>query len=350
MAALSLAAAWIGTRDSVIQMVTVEPFRQSGTSDLASLARATAWLNSAPLAAADLQGKVVLVDFWTYTCINWLRTVPYVRAWAARYKEQGLVVIGVHTPEFTFEENIDNVRRAAKDRDVTYPVAIDNDRAIWRGFGNHYWPALYFIDAAGKVRDHHFGEGNYEESEMRIRQLLAAAGIGGGTERESVSVEARGPEVGANWGSLKSPETYVGHHKTENLASPGGAVANTRHLYAVPPRLRLNQWALSGEWTVNPEAAVLNAAGGRVAFRFHARDLHLIMGPAARGRSVPFRVFIDGQPPSAGHGSDVDEQGNGTVTEQGLYQLIRQRTPIVDRQFEIEFLDAGVETFAFTFG
>jgi thiol-disulfide isomerase/thioredoxin len=349
MAALSLAAAWIGTRDSVIQWITVEPFRQSSASDLASLGRATAWLNSAPLAAADLKGKVVIVDFWTYTCINWLRTLPYVRAWAARYKEHGLVVIGVHTPEFSFEEDLDNVRRAAKEMSVTYPVAIDNDRAIWRGFANHYWPALYFIDRSGQVRDHHFGEGNYEESEMRIRQLLAAGG-GGGIDRELVSVEAHGPEVGADWGSLKSPETYVGHHKAAKFASPGGAAVDTRHLYAVPPRLRLNQWALSGEWTVKPEAAVLNAAGGRIAYRFHARDLHLIMGPAARRGAVPFRVFIDGQPPGAGHGSDVDDQGNGTVTEQRLYQLIRQSGPIFDRQFEIEFLDSGVEAFAFTFG
>ena len=350
MAALSLAAAWVGSRDSVIHSITVEPFRLSSASDLASLSRATAWLNSPPLRAADLQGKVVLVNFWTYTCINWLRTLPYVRTWAARYKEQGLVVIGVHTPEFTFEEDLDNVRRAAKESGVTYPIAIDNDRAIWGGFNNHYWPALYFIDAAGRVRDHHFGEGNYEQSEMTIRRLLAVPGGGKGKDRESLSFEAHGPEVGADWGSLKSPETYVGQSRAENFASPGGAAVNRRQVYAVPPRLRLNQWALSGEWTVKPEAAALNTAGGRVAFRFHARDLHLVMGPAVRGRSVPFRVFIDGQPPSAGHGSDVDEQGNGTVTEQRLYQLIRQRTPIVDRQFEIEFLDAGVEMFAFTFG
>jgi hypothetical protein len=236
------------------------------------------------------------------------------------------------------------------ERGVTYPIAIDNDRAIWHGFGNHYWPALYFIDAAGQVRDHHFGEGNYEESEMRIRELLAAAGTGGAIDREYASFEAHGPEVGADWNSLKSPETYVGHHKAENFASPGGAAVNTRHVYAVPPRLRLNQWALSGEWTLKTEAAVLNAAGGRIAYRFHARDLHLIMGPAARRGAVPFRVRIDGQPPRAGHGSDVDEQGNGTVTEQRLYQLIRQSGPISDRQFEIEFLDSAVEAFAFTFG
>jgi hypothetical protein len=256
----------------------------------------------------------------------------------------------VHTPEFTFEEDVDNVRRAAKERGVTYPIAIDNDRAIWRGFGNHYWPALYFIDAAGRVRDHHFGEGNYDESEMRIRRWLAAAGTAGAIDRESASFEAHGPEVGADWGSLKSPETYVGHHKAENFASPGGVAVNSSRLYAVPPRLRPNQWALSGEWTVRAEAAALNAARGRIAFRFHARDLHLIMGPAARGGTVPFRVFVDGQPPTTGHGSDVDEQGNGTVAEQRLYQLIRQSGPITDRQFEIEFLDTGVEVFAFTFG
>ena len=350
IAALSMAAASVGTRDSVMHLFTVKPFRLSSVTDLASLGGATTWLNSAPLAAADLQGKVVLVDFWTYTCINWLRTLPYVRAWAARYKRHGLVVIGVHTPEFTFEQDVDNVRRAAQERGITYPIAVDNDRAIWSGFGNHYWPALYFIDATGKVRDHHFGEGNYEESEMIIRRLLGAAGSGSGVDRESVSFEAHGPEVGADWTSLKSPETYVGHQKAENFASPGRAVVNASHTYAVPSRLSLNQWALSGEWTLKPEAAVLNVTGGRIAYRFHARDLHLIMGPSARRGGVPFRVFIDRQPPSASHGTDVDDQGNGTVMEQRLYQLIRQSGPIADRHFEIEFLDSGVEAFAFTFG
>ncbi len=350
IAALSLGGAWIGTRDSVMHMITVKPFRPSSASDLASLGGATAWLNSPPLTAAALHGKVVLIDFWTYTCINWLRTVPYVRAWAARYREQGLVVIGVHTPEFTFEENIDNVRTAAQERGVTYPIAIDNNRAIWSGFGNHYWPALYFIDASGRVRDHHFGEGRYDASESKIQQLLAEAGNSGEAHRVSVPIEARGPEVDADWGSLKSPETYVGHQKTENFVSPGGDAVNTRRVYAVPPRLRLNQWALSGEWTVKTEAAVLNAAGGRIAFRFHARDLHLIMGTSERRGAVPFRVFVDGQPPGANHGTDVDGQGRGTVTEQRLYQLVRQSGPIADRQFEIEFLDSGVEAFAFTFG
>ncbi len=322
----------------------------SSASDLASLGGATAWLNSPPLTAKDLQGKVVLVDFWTYTCINWLRTLPYVRAWAAAYRERGLVVVGVHTPEFTFEEDIDNVRMAVQARGITYPIAIDNNRAIWNGFGNHYWPALYFIDATGRVRDHHFGEGNYEESESRIRQLLAAAGRDGVTNRESVSIEARGPEVGADWRSLKSPETYVGHQKAENFMSPGGVTVNRRRAYSVPSRLRLNQWALSGEWTVKTEAAVLNAAGGRIAFRFHARDLHVIMGPSDRRGTVGFRVLINGQPPGANQGSDVDGEGKGTLIEQRLYQLVRQLGPIGDRQFEIEFLDSGVEAFAFTFG
>ena len=350
MAALCLGAAWIGTRGSVTQMLTAKPFRPSGARDVASLGGATAWLNSPPLTATDLQGKVVLVDFWTYTCINWLRTAPYVRAWASAYRERGLIVVGVHTPEFTFEEDIDNVRLAVQARGITYPIAVDNNRAIWSGFGNQYWPALYFVDATGRVRDHHFGEGNYEESESRIRELLAAAGQHGVSDRESVPIEARGPEVGADWRSLKSPETYIGHQKAESFVSPGGATVNRRRAYSVPPRLRLNQWALSGEWTVKAEAAVLNAAGGRIAFRFHARDLHLIMGPSERRGTVGFRVSIDGQPPGAGHGSDVEDSGKGTVTGQRLYQLIRQSGPIADRQFEIEFLDSGVEAFAFTFG
>jgi thiol-disulfide isomerase/thioredoxin len=351
MAALALTAAWIGTRDSVMDTIAVKTFRPSSASDLASLYGTTAWLNSPPLTAAGLRGTVVLVDFWTYTCINWLRTLPYVRAWAARYKEHGLVVIGVHTPEFRFEEDIDNVQMAAQERGITYPIAIDNNRAIWSGFGNHYWPALYFIDASGRVRDHHFGEGSYEASELRIRQLLAAAGGGGGkTDRESVSIEGRGPEAGADWDSLKSPETYIGHQKAANFVSAGGAAVNVRSTYAVPPRLRLNQWALSGEWTLKTEAAVLNAAGGRIANRFHARDLHLIMGPSQHGGAVRFRVLIDGQPPGASHGSDVDDHGSGMVTEPRLYQLVRQSGLIADRQFEIEFLDSGVEAFAFTFG
>ena len=347
-AGLALAGAWIATRDSVLQLITTEPFRVSSARDLASLGRATAWLNSAPLTAADLRGKVVLVDFWTYTCINWLRTLPYVRAWAGRYKKHGLVVLGVHTPEFSFEEDIANVRRSVEQMRIEYPVAIDNDRAIWRGLANHYWPALYFLDAAGHVRDHHFGEGNYDASEARIRQLLTDGG--NRIDGERANVEAQALEVGADWGHLRSPETYVGSQKAENFASPGGATRNAGQTYRLPAHLRLNQWALSGGWTVKPEAAVLNTGGGRIAYRFHARDLHLIMGPAAQGMSVRFRVSVDGQAPGPAHGVDVDEEGNGTVREQRLYQLVRQTTPIVDRTFAIDFLDPGVEAFAFTFG
>jgi thiol-disulfide isomerase/thioredoxin len=317
--------------------------------ELPSLGGATTWLNSPPLAAADLRGKVVLIDFWTYTCINWLRTLPYVRAWAEKYRDHGVVVIGVHSPEFPFEHDLENVRRAAKDMRIAYPIAIDNDYAIWSAFNNHYWPALYLVDAQGRIRYHQFGEGAYEQSEMILQQLLAEAGIGG-IAHELVSVDAQGAEAAANWGDLRSPENYLGYERTENFASPGGAVVGSRRVYTAPARFSLNHWALAGDWTVEQQATVLNKANGRIAYRFHARDLHLVMGPAARGTSVRFRVFIDGHAPGAAHGSDVDDQGNGTVTEQRLYQLIRQPKPIADRQFEIEFLDAGVEAFAFTFG
>ena len=317
--------------------------------ELSSLGRATEWLNSPPLTAAGLRGKVVLIDFCTYTCINWLRTLPYVRAWAAKYQDQGLVVIGAHTPEFAFEQDIANVRRAVKDMRVAYPIAIDNDYGIWRGFNNQYWPALYLVDGQGNIRHHYFGEGEYEQSERMIQQLLGEAGARG-VGHELVAVDARGIEAAADWDSLQSPETYVGYDRSENFASPGGAASDTRRVYAVPARLRLNEWALSGDWTVGKQATLLNQANGRIACRFHARDLHLVMGPKARGASVRFRVLIDGQPAGAAHGGDVDDQGNGTVTEQRLYQLIRQPKPIADRQFEIAFLDPGVEAFCFTFG
>jgi thiol-disulfide isomerase/thioredoxin len=333
----------------VAQKITLAAVRLPIEGEMPALGGATGWLNSQPLTAAGLRGKVVLVDFWTYTCINWLRTLPYVRAWAEKYKTQGLAVIGVHSPEFAFEKNLDNVRRAAKNMKVDYPIAIDSDHAIWRAFKNEYWPALYFVDGQGRIRHHHFGEGEYERSERVIQQLLAAADSGG-IGPELVSVAGRGAEAGADWGNLKSPENYLGFERTENFASPGGAVSGRRRVYAVPAPLKLNQWALSGEWTVGNQAALLNKANGRIAYRFHARDLHLVMGPAARGTAVRFRVLIDGQPPLAAHGIDVDDKGNGTVSEQRLYQLIRQPKPIADRQFEIEFLDAGVEAFAFTFG
>jgi len=316
---------------------------------LASLARADAWLNSPPLTPATLRGKVVLIDFWTYTCINWRRTLPYVRAWAEKYRDKGLVVIGVHTPEFAFEKDLGNIRWAVADMKVDYPVAVDSEYVIWRAFQNQYWPALYFIDAQGRVRFHHFGEGDYREAEMVIQQLLIEAGATD-VGREPVSVEPQGAEVAADWDSLRSAENYVGYARTEGFVSPGGAVLDVPRAYMPPARLRLNEWALSGDWTVKNEVAVLNKANGVVAYRFHARDLNLVMGPVAPGTSVKFRVTIDGAPAGAAHGSDVDEQGYGTVDRQRTYQLIRQPKPIADRQFEIEFLGPGVEIFDFTFG
>ena len=313
------------------------------------LTGATEWLGSPPLTPAGLRGSVVLVDFWTYTCINWLRTLPYLRAWAERYRDRGLVVIGVHTPEFTFEHDLDNVRRAVKDLRVDYPVVVDNDYAIWGAFDNHHWPAVYVVDAQGKIRHHQFGEGAYEQSEMILQQLLTEAGtslIG----QELVFVDPGGVEAAADWDSLWSPETYVGYERAENFASPDGAVLDARHVYATPARLRLNHWALAGDWTVGRQAIVLNETDGRIAYRFHARDLHLVMGPAQRETLVRFRVHIDGQPPGAAHGTDVDDQGNGTVTEPRLYQLVRQPGPVTDRTFEITFLDPGVQAYAFTFG
>jgi len=321
----------------------------AGQSELASLERADEWLNSPPLMPSALQGKVVLVDFWTYTCINWRRAHPYIRAWAEKYKDHGLVVIGVHAPEFAFEKNLANVRWAVKDMKIDYPVAVDNDHVIWRAFRNQAWPALFFVDAQGRVRHHFFGEGAYEQSEMVIQALLREAGATG-FNREPVSVDARGFDAAADWSNLRSPENYLGFERTENFASPGGAASDKPRMYDRPARLRLNEWTLSGDWTVRNDASVLNKAGGSIAYRFHARDLHLVMGPMAPGASVRFRVLIDGQPPSAAHGVDVDEQGNGTVTEQRMYQLIRQPMPITDREFQIEFSGPGVEAFSFTFG
>jgi thiol-disulfide isomerase/thioredoxin len=301
------------------------------------LSGATGWLDSAPLTAAELRGKVVLVEFWTYTCINWLRQLPYVRAWADKYRQHGLVVIGVHTPEFEFERNVDNVRRAAREMGITYPIALDNDYAVWRAFANGAWPALYFVDAQGRIRHHRLGEGDYARSERMIQQLLAEAGAAG-VPRDLVSPDGRGAEAAADWASLRSAETYLGYERTQNRVN------------AASGRLRLNQWAASGDWTAKKEAIVLNKANGRIGYRFHARDLHLVMGPAVAGSTVRFRVLIDGKPPGDAHGVDTDAQGNGTVTEQRLYQLIRQPDRIADRQFEIEFLDPAVEAFAFTFG
>ena len=310
---------------------------------------ATGWLNSPPLTPAGLGGKVIVVNFWTYTCINWLRQLPYVRAWASRYADDGLVIVGVHTPEFGFEHDPGNVRRAVRDMRIDYPVAIDNDYAVRTAFANHYWPALYFADTDGRIRHHHFGEGEYQQSEMVIQQLLAEAGSAG-AGHDLVPVEAAGVEAPADWGSLRSAETYTGYERTENFASPGGAVPGKRHAYALPARLGLNHWALAGDWTMTEQAVTLDEAGGRLGYRFHARDLHLVMGPTAADSSVRFIVSVDGEPPGAAHGADVDAGGSGTLTEQRLHQLIRQPGPVTDRTFEITFLDPGAQVYAFTFG
>jgi thiol-disulfide isomerase/thioredoxin len=316
-------------------------------SRLPSFDGATGWLNSPPLTPDGLRGKVVLVNFWTYTCVNWLRQLPYVRAWAGKYS--GLVVVGVHTPEFSFEHNLDNVRRAVQDMRVDYPVAIDNDYAVWGAFANHYWPALYFGDARGRIRHHRYGEGDYQQSEMVIQQLLAEAGSAD-TGHDLVAVEAPGVEAPADWATLRSPENYTGYARTENFASPGGAQPDKPHLYTVPAGLSLNDWALAGDWTIEEEAATSNTASGQITCRFQARDLNLVMGPAAPGTPVRFQVVIDGQPPGPDHGADVDEHGSGTLTEQRLYQLVRQRGPVVERTFEITFLDPGAAAYSFTFG
>jgi thiol-disulfide isomerase/thioredoxin len=339
----------LAKESSMSQKMTSATVRLPVEGQLPSLDGATAWLNSKPLSAEGLRGKVVLIDIWTYSCINWRRQFPYVRAWAEKYKDRGLVVIGVHAPEFPFERDIDNVRQAAREIGVDYPIAIDNDYAIWNGLNNDYWPALYFVDAEGHIRHHQFGEGDYARSEVIIQQLLAQAGKGD-VGSDPVSVDPSGPEVAADWADLDSPETYVGYERAENFASPGGLASDKPRVYAVPARLTLNHWALSGDWTAESRATVLNQPNGRIAYRFHARDLHLVMGPAVRGTTVRFRVLIDGRAPGAARGSDVDEQGNGTVTEPRLYQLIRQPKVDGDRQFEIEFLDSGVEAYSFTFG
>jgi len=323
-----------------------EPLAVEG--EMPELSGAVEWLNSPPLSKAALKGKVVLIDFWTYSCINCLRAIPYVRAWAERYKDQGLVVIGVHTPEFAFEKKIANVKGALSDLGISYPVAIDNDYAIWRAFDNHYWPAHYFIDAEGRVRHHHFGEGDYEGSERVIRALLAEAGR---TVKPAAvtDVAATGAEMASDQSTVRSPETYVGYARAENFISPGGLVENAAHAYAAAAP-RLNEWALSGDWTVAAESARLNAKGGAITYRFHARDLHLVLGPGEAGAPVRFRITIDGRKPGDDHGMDTDAEGNGVVTGQRLYQLVRQTGEIADRTFEIQFLDPGVEAYAFTFG
>jgi hypothetical protein len=301
-----------------------------------SLSGAVEWLNTPPLTMEALKGKVVLVDFWTY-----------VRAWADKYRDQGLVVIGVHAPEFAFEKNADNVKKAVSDLKIDYPVAIDNDYAIWRAFQNQYWPAHYFIDAQGRIRHHHFGEGDYDGSERVIQQLLAEAGKNAAAGL--VSVNASGVEAASDTKDVQSPETYLGYVRAENFASNGGAVPDARHLYELQEP-RLNEWGVSGDWTIGGESAVLNEKGGSIAYRFHARDLHLVLGPGPSNAPIRFRVTIDGKAPGEGHGADTDAEGLGVVTEQRLYQLVRQTGEVGDHTFKIEFLDPGVQAFAFTFG
>jgi thiol-disulfide isomerase/thioredoxin len=307
-----------------------------------SLGGATGWLNSEPLGPAELRGQVVLVDFWTLTCINWLRTEPYVRAWSQGYRNDGLVVIGVHTPEFSFEHEIDLVRQATKERGIDYPVAVDNDYEIWSAFANRYWPALYFVDADGVIRDYHFGEGRYEQSERVIQGLL-------GVERELLSVEGLGVEAEADWDYLRTPETYLGYGRGERFASPDGAAADERRAYEHPESLRFNHWALAGEWTIGSESVVLDQAGGSIAYRFHARDAHLVLSPRAR-EPIPFRVLLDGQAPGPSHGVDVDEDGNGLLRDGRLYQLVREHDAVRERTIEITFLEPGAEAYVFTFG
>jgi thiol-disulfide isomerase/thioredoxin len=289
---------------------------------------ATEWLGSQPLGPAELRGNVVLVNFWTWTCINWLRQEPYVRAWSQVYRDEGLIVIGVHTPEFSFEHDVDGVRRAVEERAIEYPVVVDNDYAIWSAFANHYWPALYFVDRDGMLRDEHFGEGRYEQSEHRIQRLLDV-------ERELISVEGVGPEAAADWDNLRTPETYVGSGRGERPVSR--------------ERLGLNQWALAGEWSTGSENIALEETGGSIAFRFHARDAHLVMSPGAH-EPIPFRVLLDGEPPGTSHGVDVGEDGNGVLETGRMYQLVRQSDGVRERTLEITFLAPGAEAYSFTFG
>ena len=316
---------------------------------LAPFDLATGWLNSEPLTPEGLRGRVVLVDFWTYTCVNWLRTLPYVRAWAAKYGEAGLTVVGVHTPEFGFEHNRDNVIAHAGAFGVTWPIALDNDYAVWSAFDNHFWPAVYLADVDGRIRYHHFGEGEYAATEMAIQQLLREAGAAE-IDEDLVTVDPQGLEVAADWPNVQSPETYTGYGQSTGFAQDDDAQYDEPAVYAAPAELSLNDWGLSGTWTVARHAAVADEPGGRVAFQFHARDLNLVMGPTAKGQSIPFRVFLDGQPAGAASGTDAHPDGGGTVDAQRTYQLIRQTEPIADRRFEIEFADAGVEVYCFTFG
>lgn len=316
---------------------------------LRSLLGAPQWLNTQPLQAEDLQGKVVVVNFWTYSCINCLRSLPHIRAWAERYKDQGLVVIGVHTPEFAFEKNVANVSKASASLGVTYPVAIDNNFGVWRAFSNQAWPALYFIGADGRIRHRVLGEGHYEQSEQLIQKLLSESS-NAPVSKKIIAVDGEGPQAAPDIRNLRSPETYIGYRQANNFSSPGGIAEDTSRLYRAASTLTLNRWSLAGVWTVGSEFASLNDTPGSIRHRFHARDLHLVLGPSTQGHPIRFRITIDGAPPVTNHGSDVDAEGWGTVREERLYQLVRQSGTVNDRTFEIEFYDAGVRAYAFTFG
>jgi cytochrome c biogenesis protein CcdA/thiol-disulfide isomerase/thioredoxin len=317
--------------------------------NLPPLDGAVQWLNSPPLTAQALKGKVVLVDFWTYSCINCLRTLPYVKAWAEKYRDQGLVVIGVHAPEFAFERDVGNVTKAMKDLGINYPVAIDNDYKIWRAFNNEYWPAHYFADAQGRIRYHHFGEGEYAESERVIQQLLREAGASKVADG-LITADATGVQLAPDMNEVQSPETYVGYQRAEHFVPQTGLVPDKVSAYSTPAQLALNDWGLDGQWNVGSERAISSAPASRIVYRFHARDLHLVLGPDADGKPVRFKVLIDGKAPGDAHGTDVAPDGSGSVTEQRLYQLVRQNGGVTDRTFSIEFLDPGVSAYAFTFG
>jgi thiol-disulfide isomerase/thioredoxin len=332
----------------MMMMSSKAPGAAAGPQMMPELSGAVAWINSQPLTPEQLKGHVVLVDFWTYSCINCLRSIPYVRAWADKYKDSGLIVVGVHTPEFAFEKDPDNVKRAVKELKITYPVALDNDYKIWKGFSNSYWPADYLVDATGHIRFHHFGEGKYDETEQQIQQLLKEnnpqLSVNG-----LVKVAATGAEAAPD-SDVESPETYVGYERADSFLPTGGLKQDVAQVYAIPTHLELNQWGLSGNWTDHAQVASLDSARGKIVFRFHARDVHLVLGPAPNGKPVRFRVTIDGKAPGADHGVDTDAQGEGKITDQRLYQLIRQKSAIEDRTFEIEFLDPGAQAYAFTFG
>ena len=313
-----------------------------GRVHMPSLEGATGWLNSEPLSPDELRGSVVLVNFWTLTCINWLRQEPYVRSWSKTYRDDGLVVLGIHTPEFGFEHDLELVRVATHAREIDYPIAADNDYEVWQAFDNHYWPALYFVDREGIIRDEHFGEGRYEQSERVLQRLL-------GIDRDPVAVEGTGIETEADWNHLRTPETYLGYGRGERFASADAAAYNETVRYQEPERLPLNQWDLAGEWTIGRESVRLDDAGGSIAFRFHARDAHLVLSPGPQA-PIPFRVLLDGEAPGAAHGADIDPEGNGLLQEGRLYQLIREHDIVRERTLQITFLEPGAEAYAFTFG